>query len=513
MLDGLSKVGGKDGTRAAGLDETSARRLAASLEGLDTLQPGLSERTLSYVLFGDGAEVLLELAGTAGTSEALGLRCRGRYLGSDHPGREELFAGLECRDATVVWRLARAWEAASRSGARHLNAKLPAEDLEWLEVFLVEVSGYDPSTCPPRFRTFASVTGPRVEELLVADGKAPDLLQRAVFLAEPGSIWGEGALGLFARLPDFAACVKARPAVLREALNAPPAKRRIHALKWMEETRVDPADFVELLAELAVSSSKEVRERSEGLLRKAGPAAVPAVEHQARDGGNDERIRAVRVLWRLRGEQARPFLEGRLAAEKSKRVLEALRELTATPAPAPSQALSVVIPPVPEVSASAPLTGAVKEALRRTLEQIAQEVEKAKAATQHLPVAGRELGPWAMEAMSEALSSLQEAKDTPVSTLALRSWPSAVWKPLDDLCAHPGVELIHVIRLALLLGRITPNRPQPLSHQALEWIGVHQRAHPPGLSLRQVAAVLRAVGLDARPIGAARLDAFGARAF
>jgi hypothetical protein len=498
----LRKPGSREPWKnTAGLDAESIERLLADLEAVERLSPGITERLVRYILDGEDAAVLEKLAGVQGAGKALGLACVEEYAGHmSRNRRQEFLDGLDAKDAAFYLRLARTWEAASRSQPRNLHTKFAFPDLEWLEVFLREATGFTVNMYPSPYRTTSGVSATLVEEMLEADGKPPDLLVRLVYLAELRSM-----TLMYAKLPGFAERSRARREIVLEALSASGADRILQVLKCMGWAGVDPAAFADRLAELAVSASKLVREKSGAFLEGRPDVAIGAVERLARTAGNDERIHAARFLWRLAGESARPFLESRLAEEKTKRVEKAIRELL--PPEEDGTPPELVLPPLEEVPAIAPLSSEARAALRSCLERVEAELIKLRDAGMEVGEDWKEPGRCDADAFAIALEGLNVPDASGVPLLELPRWVHSVSKPINDFCARPDVSMIHVVRLAVTLGRIqlAGEEEDTLDYLSNMMISEHQRAHPPGLSLRELGAVFRAVGLDPRLPGATLL--------
>ncbi|HET6884370.1 MAG TPA: DUF4132 domain-containing protein, partial [Pirellulales bacterium] len=86
-------------------------------------------------------------------------------------------------------------------------------------------------------------------------------------------------------------------------------------------------------------------------------------------------------------------------------------------------------------------------------------------------------------------------------------------EPLLRIARHPDIHLIHLLRLMTITGHITARqwaRPMMIwgTEQSLQ---KHHNCHPPGFTLRELAATLEAIGLDARMIGYDILSGFPQR--
>ena len=174
---------------------------------------------------------------------------------------------------------------------------------------------------------------------------------------------------LVAGTSGFGAYLARHPVVVEEALSQKEAHRKVHALEVLARVKAPVPPFANILASLAVSSAKTVREAA-GQILAGFTGARAALEVKAREGDPGERGEAASLLVRLAGDAARAFLEERLAAEGSPKVKRIVEELLHGPAAAAAVATeewSPSLAPLPFVDPHAPLSASAQKALRDLL--------------------------------------------------------------------------------------------------------------------------------------------------
>src|SRR5262249_18598958 len=154
---------------------------------------------------------------------------------------------------------------------------------------------------------------------------------------------------------DFDKVVSSSPDIVREALRQLDASARAYALQALVVLRIPVEPYIAEISAMAVSGSKEVREKAELIVKDNIGLFQPLLEKFAETGSSDERYNAVKALGRLGQESVRSFLSQRLEAEKSAKVAEAIRECTQTSESKPSndettEGEEFELPPVPPVS-------------------------------------------------------------------------------------------------------------------------------------------------------------------
>ena len=101
-----------------------------------------------------------------------------------------------------------------------------------------------------------------------------------------------------------------------------------------------------------------------------------------------------------------------------------------------------------------------------------------------------------------------EGKTEPVlASLARSAWVVDVVTPIKQFCPRPELELIHMVRLAVILS--DPRRAETRAHWLRNLLPAFRRAHPEA-GLRELGAAFTAAGLEPRLIGLDLLQSYDA---
>jgi hypothetical protein len=497
--------------------EQELRSQFAPLDSLKGAPRRIAERLARFVLTGEGQNVVGELASLPASPNALGMG--GFHYGG---GRSKLRESLSSlvnhlpQDPEVYLRLAQVYEASLQTGLPGTvvaHSVIPAfhGPLHWLSTFLVELSQARP-------KQEAFFPAGLMQQMIAANNSDPIVLVRGAFFYDDPqgksqiSRWSTAPYSFFRCLKGFPEIVLASADLVRQAFRQKDASSRAGVLQALVALKIPVEPFTEDIGNLAVSASKEVREKAELLVSPNFAALRPPLERLAGNGASDERYHAVRLLAKFGGAEARAFLSQRLEVEKTEKVAGAIRELLSDAPPATAEKANAAddygLQPVPEVPVRAPLTEDVLVDLRRCLEDFdrraAEEFAKNKWA-QAQKKTRTPVSPDAARNMFNALQDFVVEEDKSWEFIEHFYWGNA-FQIIQKFAAHPKFELIHLVRWCLIIsGRV--KKPQPywyqslLSHWSREPFLSYQRSRKKPIDLRELAAVFRAVGLDDRLVG------------
>lgn len=525
-LKNLVGVGDVTVENKAGLPHEGVELLRKDFERLEPERAGIAVRLLRYVLDGEGAEVLAELGRVPKASSLLGMLCHAESfvpLKGDSP-RRGFFADVVCDDPGLLLRLARVFDVASLTESRRTYLGFwEKHGLSWMEVFLREAVQMHLYSFPPEARVRPTFGVETLEEMLRRADRDPALLVRGALAgrAVAGQQWKDLSLMFVALKGMGEGCVR-YPEAVREALAQTDFEARTYSLDLLRGLAVPLAPFAERVTKLAVGPARKVRGAAEAWLKYDLAAVRPRLEELTANGEAEERPRAAALLWRLFGEESRPFLETRLAKEKGRKALATLGELLVKPEPdqlgKPTVEAEFSLPSVPPVDLHTPLGEPVREALRHCVAEYNRLVEESFAnwlaanrdwARQHPAMAAR--NPFALahiESERDHARRLTPA-DAEEAFLLLQGSGADVGarpKPLvskdngrfhEDRRAFfafvetPGLKLVHVVRLLPLLGLTDGAQDCWESERLLTHFRQH---HGLNFDVREVAATMRSVG-------------------
>jgi hypothetical protein len=526
MLDWLKKLGGGTAWKnSAGLDNASVALLAEAISPLETISADLPADVMRYVLDGDGEDVLGRLAGIPGTGEALGLGWLAVLPGKapNLIARAQFFETVTCRDHQFFLRLGKTFEAATRAGSSKQTAPLqnlsivpkqPAFgdlNLKWLEILLVVGTRLALNSFPRTCQPCPALDAELIEAMLVSEGHPPDLLIRTAFLPQIQRFGGPPLEAIFTTLRGLPESAVRHQGAVMEALNHSDFKQRVYALEMMQKCKVPAGPFAAKLVDLAVESSKQVREQAEVLLPGIAPALRPLLEQKIRTGENEERPYASRLLWKCEGEGARAFLSDRLTQEKNKKVIQAIQDLveTSSPQSSPDDAHDALrLPELPPIPERGPLGPETERAWSECFEKVNSAVERQRAENLSR-VKTTNLNTLSPDVIAMAFRGLQEPGDAvePLSVL-FRSWyGTPVAEALKVFWQRPELQPIHLVRFVIQIGALQSDRPARPAY--VFWFdklfSCYRRTHA-DVGIRELAAAFTAAGLDAAQIGAGLLN-------
>ena len=521
MFDWLKKLSeDRPWQNKAGLDEKALALLAEDLGRLGKLHLQLPRDAMRYVLDGEGDEVLTRLAGSQNAGEALELiGAVAPRAAHDDNARSHFFTEVRCADPALFVRLGKIYEAALHYRKTSLIAQFPTAglavrcfgdpSLEWLEILLIEAFQLSLNVWPRRCRACPALTADLLETLLELEGHPRDLLVRTAFQPPLQSFVGQALEPIFEVLVGLGqSAVRHRHAVLT-ALDHSDFKQRVYALTLMKKCRVPSAEFLDKLMELALGSSKQVREPAEGLLAQVKPIALPLLERKSTDGDNEERPSAARLLWRWEGEKARGFLTMRAEQEKNKKVAQVIGDLLAVAQvePTPEEANALELPPLPPIPSHSPLGSETEKAWIECLDKVNAGITQALTNQSTYYVGHLKNIPNAT--IRVAFQQLQGGTERKLQPL-LADIGTAAWiKELkDSLCAfwqRPDLAPVHLVRFLILIRSLLPDEQQSThvvaySHWLDTLLPPYRRTHPE-VGLRELGAAFESAGLDVRRLG------------
>ncbi|HWB09224.1 MAG TPA: DUF4132 domain-containing protein [Pirellulales bacterium] len=507
---------------AAGFSPEKIKLLEEDLAGLDEAGSHLAERAVRYIVDGEDAEVLDALARAHNPAEQIRLVINLRLFQGHRAGsqaRAKFFATIEPVGHVPYLRLAKVYEAAAKGGPPvQLLFQAYYGGLPWLELFLRELAMYQ-GIEPEQGFPFSYL-----EQMLADEGQDAALLIKAVFSAEPQDNMRLSPVTTMKARPGFRESVVKHRAVAADALvHADPA-RRVELLGILRECKVPPELFTQELVLLAVSGTKKVRDAAAPLLSQVRQQARPLMEQAASEGSPTERATAVQWLGRFGGEAAKEFLLARQQAERAKKVQEAisdaLGEVGQSPVVEAEARPTSALPRLPPVEVNVPLTAEA----RRVVAELIEAYNRTAAERNRLIAAQRQQHPthrWVdlpiydSTRADEVCGVLESATDLPsmFDRDPLLGWQFSedIDKHLERFAAHPDVRLIHLVRLLGLIGSInsrSSGRMTMFMMRTEAYLRRFHEQHTGEFTLRHLAAVLEAVGLDGDIPGCDLLSAY-----
>lgn len=466
----------------AALDPVDKQKLRASAEDL-----------LAYVCLGEPSSVLHAVATEPAYVVALGVSGWGGRADS----RKPLYEHSASVPARVGLRWAKLLETAARGqyGSCHLGFE---GGRHWPELLLMHA-------CSRAFNTWHSEDQPApgltvawIEKLLVEDGLPPQALLTACFSVNPktAAYSSENALRV-TKLRDYAGRLHEHVECVRPLLAASGAAERQHMLKML--AGASASTIVALapeLAEMACSSSKQVRAAADGLLRQAPEAAADALRPLALQGKPEQRLNALRLLWDLAragsDDALRRFVRETAAGDSAPTVqaLVAEWESSGTGAQEPTR----YDYEMPAVDWSGALTEDVERALVALW--VALDAAVADANARGLEMERRSqnsqykhrhkhVEPFTGRDRARLREHIAHPRPDPASVKERIDVRRAGWNQptqiLERFAAAPGVTPVALVKVLDLFGELDPNDNRTLGRMILPVNAMHRATGRPTL--------------------------------
>jgi Domain of unknown function (DUF4132) len=193
--------------------------------------------------------------------------------------------------------------------------------VHWPEVVLAYGAGAKFNTWPPS--TTQCIAYATLERILTAAGMEPFALLSGAFATPVDAGYGASlTLVAVSYCPDFSEAMGRHLAAIRPLILPGSATQRLHALAMLARVTPEIRDrLAPELAELAVSSSKQVRIAADAFVGSAGPSIVGELKRLACGSKPDQRVQALRLLHqrglRLKEPELVEFARSTAAADKA----------------------------------------------------------------------------------------------------------------------------------------------------------------------------------------------------
>lgn len=284
-------LGGQSAELPEGVPTVWAERLE---EVLKQLGGDLSGQTLRFVLHGEPLAALQELKSNDKSSQQLGLTS---YGGITPNKAFDLYEHFEQIPPAIGLRWARVLDAALDSNLGRCQMTFE-RGVRWPELLLMHSSGQGLNVyggIRPKARGLTAVS---LEALCIEDGLSPAawLLPAFQMTGSTGYFADQRPL-MLTDLADYPEALLRHAAAIAPLLLPASVNGRVHGLKMLESA---PAAMLDLcsaqIAELAASSSKQVRAAAEPLLSRTGVPVMEALKEVALTGKPEARLQALRAL-------------------------------------------------------------------------------------------------------------------------------------------------------------------------------------------------------------------------
>jgi len=194
-------------------------------------------------------------------------------------------------------------------------------NVHWPEVVLAYGAGANFNTRPPG--TTQRIAYATLERILTAAGMEPHAALSGAFATPADSGYGANlTLAAVSYCPDFSEAMGRHLESIRPIILAGNATQRLHALAMLARVTPEIRDrLAPELAELAVSSAKQVRIAADAFVASAGTSIVGELKRLATGSKPEQRVQALRLLHqrgvRLKEAELVEFSRATAAADKA----------------------------------------------------------------------------------------------------------------------------------------------------------------------------------------------------
>ncbi len=334
-------LGGGAAELPAGVPAEWAKALERQLERVDQikgLRAGFARDALRFVLHGEHIAVLQEAAKNEEVCAAFGL------AGYDNDEKKTaamvvgLYGPFEAVPAPVMLRWAQLLAASLTQ--QHWGAMLKiAGSAQWAETLLLHDSGRKVNVWGGQAPVAKRLTALGIERLLSEAEQSPAALLVAAFTTPIESSYSqvEVRAQILTTLRDYSEAVLRHRDTLRPLLSIPVVNQRRHMLNLLSPLKDDVLrEFAAEIADLATSSSKQVRASAEPLILRCASTAIAPLKTLMVEAKPEQRLHALRLLWALAGktddDALRAFARAAAAADKAATVQGLLQEWAASAA-------------------------------------------------------------------------------------------------------------------------------------------------------------------------------------
>lgn len=291
-------LGGQSPELPEGVPTVWAERLEAVLKQLGG---ELSGQTLRFILHGEPLAVLQALKSNDKSSQQLGLTS---YGGITPNKAFDLYEHFEQIPPAIGLRWARVLDASLDSSLGRCQMTFE-RGVRWPELLLMHSSGQGLNVYGGTRPKARGLTAASLEALCIEDGLSPAawLLPAFQMTGSTGYFADQRPL-MLTDLADYPEALLRHAAAIAPLLLPANVNGRVHGLKMLETA---PAAMLDLcsaqIAELAASSSKQVRAAAEPLLSRTGVPVTEALKEVALTGKPEARLQALRALAALAGKR------------------------------------------------------------------------------------------------------------------------------------------------------------------------------------------------------------------
>lgn len=379
MLKWISKIFGGRNLPADVPQEWAEHleKLFKSVDSLPNVRSGVANDMFNYVVNGDSLAVLHEVGQYKEIAEHL---CLSGYSSRDwFPILIKFYAAFSAVPTAMALRYALLLEACIRSSSHYNYLQFP-NGVKWPEVLLMQCTNTRPNQWTSGRVDRAVVSIKWFERLLVEASLDAHALLVSAFTSSVTAGYGAAReLQLVTLLDDYADALDRYAEQLRPLMQPALVQQRLHVLKMLEKAAPTTLDkFAPELAELAVSSSKQVRAAAEERINDCGNAIVQPLQHIACHGKSEQRLWSLKLLHALAVKHGDAsllqFVQDTARADAAPSVVALNNEWSSSPSAATEHQQQGLDYQVPVIALAVTLTPQIKTLVTDMWNEINKEI-------------------------------------------------------------------------------------------------------------------------------------------
>lgn len=296
------------------------------------------------------------------------------------------------------------------------------------------------------------------------------------------------------QVPGWQEYLSEHEEAVRQRLKSSDSASRIYAVQELAKTKYCFQPIVDVLVDIATSSSKSARESAIEHLAPVKSFAKPYLEAALREGDATQRHEAAVALWRLEGQDVVEMLTHHRINEKSERVQQTIDKLLAAPKSTSDEPFELTLPPLELETGAFPFPEEGKVALHEyfakshrdamaNFDRMMAEYEAATDKKHHYkPHKPKEVEPGEVDRLIAFLQG--EQGPVRISSYTYRTPPFGEW------FAPPQVKLVHVVRLAAGFSQLNIEQRDHIWWPNREGLDLYRSRCPKPFGLRDLDAAI-----------------------
>lgn len=445
--------------------------------------PQLAIKLIHFVIDNEKNDALSILPLSTRASDCLGFSHQHFYDDKTSVRKGRMLQGQNELPPAVWIRLAYVMDTAAKSTYR-VNIAGPAGWPSWFRTLVLEmVEGHIAN------KTYRNISMYRpIEDLqkIMKEAELPDdLLVKSVLDSEQSKyisrmhyFTGAHQIEPFSHVDKY---FEAHLEVVVKHIKEAKADEKLFGLNTLAHANFDFNLILDFLVDLGTGSAKTVRDGAYRYLLPLKDKARPIIENKISNGTATEKTEAISLLSILFGKGCHEFLSRALESERSERIKQTIRKIITTPTDHDDSSMNALALPestlkLGEIHLNTKTKSSISNLFHSLYDQILADFDQRFAQCDDKAIQNPAYAVYKLQRPSlnidkfteEAIEFI-EGKITTRTIFANNIFRRILFNSnllVDEWLAPPGLELIHVVRLAYVLDLIDPANEHSLHHHS-----------------------------------------------